>query len=367
MVNWQEIRNFFPAAKNYTYLNAAGGSPVSKQAADAARAFYNEIEQEGDTLYDDWMEKTEVVRKQLADFIHADPRETGFTLNTSHGMNIIANMHENTAEMLTMEDEFPSSTLPWINKNFSVRFIPSQNNQYPIEHIEKHITAKTKILVSSYVQYNTGFRQDIEALGKLCRKHNLTFVLNATQAMGVLPIDIKKIQADYMVFTGLKWPMAGYGIGGLFIRKGLLKKMRYPVAGWQSVAEPEHMDNKNMYLKEAASVFEMGCPHFPNIFALGAALNLLKQIGQENIYNRIMYLSDYFEKAMDKTRIPILSTREKKHRSGITLIGCPDPDQMVKKLLEKGIIVSKRGSGIRVALHIYNNEADIDKFAEAFN
>jgi selenocysteine lyase/cysteine desulfurase len=366
MIDWNNIRNYFPACKKFVYLNAAGGSPVSVQAADAARQFYNEIEQEGDTLYDDWLERTESVRRQLAAFVNAAPDEIAFTQNTSHGMNIVAAMNNPDGEVLTMDDEFPSSTYPWMNAGYKVHFVKPVDGAYPIEHIERHITPKTKILVSSYIQYNTGYRQNIARLGALCEKYGLVFVLNATQAIGAFPMDMELFKVDYMVFTGLKWPMAGYGVGGLFVNKKHLVHKKMPFAGWQSVDDPELMDNKTLKLKLAASSFEVGCPHFPNIFALGAALELLNSIGQAQITSRILDLSRYFvDRLKNNTDFDITSPLQDKSRSGIVVFKCDDPASTVHKLAAQNIIVSKRGVGIRVAFHIFNNEKDVDALINA--
>jgi selenocysteine lyase/cysteine desulfurase len=366
-MDWNTIRDQFPATKKYIYLNAAGGSPVSVLAANAARQFYDEMEQEGDTLYEHWMNKTERVRERVAAFIHADPEEIAFTMNTSHGMNLVASIYSpQEGTVLTMEDEFPSSTLPWINKGYTVTFVESDKYTYPIEHIENHITPQTKFLVSSLVQYSTGFKQNARALGDLCKKHDLIFVLNVTQAIGVIPIDVREYNVDYLMFTGLKWPMAGYGTGVFYINKKMLRHINMPVAGWQSVHYPENMNNTELDLEYSGRAFEMGCPPFATIFALGAAFELLNSIGKQTIYERIMYLSRYFEAAIEQIGFTILSPQKADtSRSGITLIKHHEPDKTVEKLAQEGIIVSKRGSGIRVAFHIYNTEEDIDRLVQA--
>ncbi|MFW5781343.1 MAG: aminotransferase class V-fold PLP-dependent enzyme [Bacteroidota bacterium] len=362
MTDWNRIRSFFPACRKFTYLNPAGGSPVSIQAASAAKNYYDEMLHEGDTLYDLWLERKEKVRTTLARFINASPDEVAFTLNTSHGMNLVAGMIDTSGEILTMHDEFPSTTFPWIHKGVKMKHVMPVDNGYPLENIENAISNHTRALVSSHVQYNTGFRQDAVALGQLCRKYKLIHVLNITQSIGAMPIDARKFEADFMVFTGLKWPMAGYGIGGIYINKEIQENVKFPVAGWQSVELPEEMNNRTMKLQKRAAVLEPGCPHFGNIFALGAALELLDEIGSKNIQERIMELNRYLVKKLQGLKAEIITPLDEKHRSGITVTRHSNAKTIVEKLASRKIIVSARGEGIRISLHIYNNEEDIDCF-----
>ena len=361
MVDWNEVRKEFPVCKKYVYLNPAGGSPVSQSAANEGKRFYDEMLEFGDTYWETWLERTEKVRRTLAEFIGAMREEIGFTTNTSHGMNLVAQMLKDKGTVLTMRDEFPSTTFPWLNQGTEIKFVEPVNHTYPLEAIKKALTPDVKILVSSYVQYNTGFRQDLEALGNFCKENNLIFVVNATQALGIFPVDVKKCNIDFLMFTGLKWATAGYGIGGLYVNKKWLKPDNFPFAGWRSVESPEKMDNLALELKNEASVIESGCPHFPNIFALGGALNMFNRIGPENIASRVIQLNRLLEKKLTDLGLKVICQEEDKHRSGILIVKVDNPKEVVSRLLEKNIIVSARGEGMRISTSFFNNEEDIEK------
>ena len=360
MVDWNKVREEFPVCKRYVYLNPAGGSPVSQSAADEGKRFYDEMLEFGDTYWETWLERTEKVRVQLAEFMGAGRDEIGFTTNTSHGMNLVAQYLKGTGSILTMRDEFPSSTFPWINQKANIKFVEPVNNAYPIEAIKKALTPDVKILVSSYVQYRTGFRQDLEELGKFCNENNLIFVVNATQALGIFPVDVKKCHIDFLMFTGLKWATAGYGIGGLYVNKKWFSPHNFPFAGWRSVETPGKMDNMALDLKNEASVIESGCPHFPNIFALGGALSLFNRIGAENVMNRVLYLNHLIEEKITNLGIDVIVQPDDIHRSGILIAKIPEPKIVVNELFKKNIIVSARGEVVRISASIFNNEDDIE-------
>ncbi|NJK85351.1 MAG: aminotransferase class V-fold PLP-dependent enzyme [Bacteroidales bacterium] len=359
-MDWKAVREEFPVCKKFVYLNPAGGSPVSFSAAAEGKRFYDEMLEGGDTYWDEWLERTEKVRENLSDFIGAEKNEIGLTTNTSTGMNFIAEMLKHEGEVLTMEDEFPSSTFPWINRGIKLNFVKPTLKGYTVDHIEKHITPGIRVLVSSHVQYRTGFRQNLMELGEMCKRKGLVFVVNATQSMGIFEIDVRLCNIDFLIFTGLKWATAGYGIAGLYINKNMLQKYKLPFAGWRSVEYPENMDNSILEIKNSASAIESGCPHFPNIFALGGALNLFNRIGKKNVEERVLYLNRYLEKKLLEKGFPVVPPVSEDNRSGILIVRTSDPKPIVEALFNKNIIVSARGEGLRISVNIFNNEEDIE-------
>lgn len=364
MINWQNIRKQFPVLEKYTYLNPAGGSPMSVMAAEAGKRYFDEMVAEGDVPYDRWMERTEEVRRKVAALLNARADEIGFTMNTSSAMSMIALMLMGSGEVLTMRDEFPSSTVPWINLGYNVRFVDSVNHAYPVSHIEQHITPETRILVSSAVQYCTGFRQDLAALGQLCRKHNLLLVVNATQAIGVMPVDVQKAGIDFMAFSGLKWTTSGYGAGVVFVSRKMAEIYPFPIAGWQSVEHPNGMNNAEWTLRKTASVMEAGCPHFPSVFALGGALDLILSAGADTVHERVTGLNRLLQRKLLQAGFPVITFAEDRNLSGITIIKTANAKTIKEHLLKKNIFVAARGEGIRVSVSFFNNEVDIDTFME---
>ena len=230
-----------------------------------------------------------------------------------------------------------------------------------LNDIQKSITTDTRVLVTSFVQFATGFRQDLAALGRLCRERSLIFVVDATQGMGVFPIDVVNSGIDFLVFSGYKWAQAGYGVGGLYVAPRFLNPTSFPVAGWWSVRDPEAVVNDRLDLKETAAALEVGCPHFAGIFALGAALRLFEEIGKLRIEERIHELTDYLHHRLERERFNIASPLKREQQSGITIVEMHNAPDIVKRLAEKNIIVSARGKGLRVSVHIFNNFDDIDR------
>jgi len=365
-MDWNQIRALFPAAERYTYLNTAAAPPLSVVAAREGKRYYDEMAEYGDVAWESWLSQAEQIREKLAAFVNAEARSIAFTYSTSHGMNLIAGMLDRCGDVLCPADEFPSCTLPWLQQRYRVDFVSSrERGVIDLNDIRKSITANTRVLVTSFVQFATGFRQDLVALGRLCEERNLTFVVDATQGMGVFPIDVVNSGIDFLVFSGYKWAQAGYGVGGLYVAPRFLNPTSFPVAGWWSVLDPEAVVNDRLDLKETAAALEVGCPHFAGIFALGAALTLFEEIGKPRIEERIHELTDRLHGRLDAERLNVASPLKREQRSGITIIEMRDAPDIVKRLAERKIIVSARGKGLRVSVHIFNNFDDIDRLIAA--
>jgi cysteine desulfurase / selenocysteine lyase len=177
-----------------------------------------------------------------------------------------------------------------------------------------------------------------------------------------LKIDVKKWNADFLCTNSYKWLMGGYGGGVFYMKKKWISKFRSSSIGWRSMQHPEFMDNQKIEVKPEASRYEFGCPSFPSIFAVGAAVDYLSGIGMEKIENRILELTDFAVEGLQKKGFKIISPLAKKHRSGIIVFKVKNPQLVCKRLLGKGIYVSARGAGIRIAPHFYNSHNEIEMF-----
>jgi cysteine desulfurase / selenocysteine lyase len=366
MVDWAAVRAEFPAATKYTYLNTAGAPPVSRRAASEAKRYYEEMTADGDLPWPRWVEQVERIRERVASFLHADAGEIAFTYSASHAFSLLAPMLGAPSHVVAMNDEFPSGTLAWLQYGDRVTFVESgAEGEITIEAIEQAITPQTRAVVTSSVMYRTGFRQDLHALGVLCRRRGVKLVVDASQSMGVVDIDVHADGIDALAFAGYKWTMAGYGIGALYVSRDVLRQAKLPAAGWWSARDPEAVIHDRLDLKDTAAALEVGCPHFAGIFALGGALELLNEIGQPGVAARVAELTDYLHRKLDAAGLEIASPRDPARRAGITIVRMEDAPAAVGALAATGIIVTARGAGVRISVQIFNLEEDIDRCVAA--
>ena len=360
---WQKIRADFPITRRCAYLDHASAGPIPKPVAAAYEKYSRVHLQQADFSWPRWVQQREEIRIKTARFINAEPGEIAFTHSTSHGMNLIAELLHRKGKVLCNTLEFPSSTVPWLWRGAQMIFQQDENGAVPLPALKKNLNAGVKTIVSSFVQYGTGYRQDLEALGRL--KKNRFLVVNATQGCGALAIDVKRWQADFLCTNSYKWLLGGYGGGFLYVNRRWLDALKPESAGWRSMREPDRMDNRRLDLRRDAGRYEWGCPAFPVIFAMGAAIDYLTQIGTDRIEKRVLELATFAAESLEENGFEVVTPRvDGKMRSGIVVFRLANAAPVVKKLLAAGFYVSARGAGIRVAPHFYNTFEEIDRFVK---
>ena len=356
---WKEIREDFPITKKRVYLDHASAGPIPRPVKEKIQQYYEEHFNEADFSWFRWMDRREKCRQSVAKLINAEAEEIAFTHSTSQGMNFIAALLANKGKALINTLEFPSSTLPWIWRKADLIWQEPENFGVSLEKLQE-LMAPAKTIISSYVQYATGFRQDLESLGK--SKGDRYLVVNSTQGLGALPVDVKKWNADFLCSNSYKWMMAGYGGGILYINKKWISQMDPDSVGWRSMEDPDAMNNQKIDLRNEAARYEMGVPSFPTIFGVGAAAEYFMQVGLEKIEERILMLTDFAIQNLEKKGFEVITPREKKHRSGIVVFKVDDPKKTQRRLLDNGVYASIRGEGLRIAPHFYNSIEDLEKF-----
>jgi cysteine desulfurase / selenocysteine lyase len=367
MINWDDIRKQFPVTENSTYLNAAAAGPLSRATMAAATEYYQQMMDDADTHWDEWLAKREEVRRKVAAFINAEPDEIALTTNTSSGMNAIVDTLETHGEVISCDLEFPVSTLPWMNRRIPVHLVKSVDGELRLEDIRNATDVRTGVICVSHVQYSNGFRMNLEELGDAKGEHAL--VVNASQSAGVFEIDVKRMKIDALCATGHKWMLSGYGSGFVFLLRELLERTHPRSIGWLSVQEPYAMRNNELHLRpDAAARVELGCPHFAGMFALGASIDLMSEIGIKDIEQRALSLNNRLTTRLMETGWVVLSPiSDEKMRSAETLVAVDEPAGVVAKLAQRKIIVTEKPHGIRVATHLFNNEDDIERLIDALS
>ena len=365
MIDWVGIRNQFPVTQNCVYLNTAAAGPLAQSTAQAGAFYYEQMMNDGDVHWDEWLAQREAVRAQVARFINAEPDEIGFTTNTSSGMNVIVDALEKHGEVISCDLEFPVTTIPWMHRRIPVHLVKSVDGVLRPEDLRAAMNTHTGIISLSYVQYSNGFRVDLEELASLKGQHAL--VVNASQAAGVFEIDVKRMKIDALCATGHKWMLSGYGSGFVYLSRELQAAAQQRTIGWLSVTEPYDLRNNEVHLRHDVSArSELGCPHFAGIFALGASIELMQSIGLANIETRALDLNRKLTSRLSEAGWKVLSPLgEERYRSAETLVAADNPAEVVSKLATQRVFVTQKPEGIRVATDFFNNEDDIEAVIDA--
>ena len=365
MPEWPSIRKQFPVTEHAVYLNTAAAGPLAISTQQAACEYYQLMMNDGDVHWDDWLARREAIRAQVASFINAEPDEIGFTTNTSSGMNLIVDALEHHGEVISNDLEFPVTIIPWMHRRIPVQIIKSVDGVVTTEALRRARDIRSGVISISYVQYSNGFRVDLQQLGENKGEHAL--VVNASQAAGVFEIDVKRMKIDALCSTGHKWMLSGYGSGFVYISKELQAQSKPRTIGWLSVQDPYGDRNNEVHLRHDVSArAELGCPHFPGIFALGASIEMMQSIGLKPIERRALELNRYVTSRLIESGWKVLSPLdEEAHRSAETLVAAENPAEVVSSLAAKKILVSEKPHGFRVATDFFNDEEDVEELIEA--
>lgn len=371
MPDWAKIRKDFPAAEKSKYFMSAAMTPCPKPVLDFIVSGYKRFAEAGDI---DWHRENEAfrnLRKRIGGMIGATMDDVALVANTSTAMSLLALSIKRDAKapfnIVSMMDEFPSSTVPFEYQGIEMRYVEPAAARFSVDSILAKTDGRTVAVVTSHVQYATGFRQDIRSLGNELKKRGIMLVVNATQSFPIFPIDVKEMCIDAMSASTHKWGAAGY-VGTVFYTSPeFRRKHPTPVAGWLSVdtaGEDFVYMKKNAPLKihRSAEQYQPGSINWQTIGALDIALKYFEEIGYENIRGRIFELTDYLIAGLEKLPVEIVSPVESKdERSAIVSFRVGDKSsECVKYLSEKNIHTAFRSGSVRVSVNIFNNEEDID-------
>jgi len=375
MTDWNKVRKDFPISENSVYFLSAAMSPLPKPVFDALIEEYRKIHLRGDIYWLKDMARFKALCANLAEFLNTEPENVTFVQNSSTAMSFIALSFKNQIQrpfnIVSMKDEFPASTVAFEYQKIEMRYVEPLNSRYPIQSILEMTDKQTLAVVTSQVQYSTGFRQDLLKLGEELHKRGILFVVNSTQAFPYYSPDVKASHVDALTASLHKWGLAGY-IGALFFTAAEFReKFPSPLAGWLSLETEggsfiHTAKNVPFRLQRSAHRYELGTFNLQPLLAFQKALDYIDEIGIKAIQDRIIELTDYLIQGLRKRKITLISpVAHKGERSAIVSFTLGDKNEAyIKKWKKKNIYVSQRNGNIRVAVNIFNNFADIDRLLE---
>ena len=183
----------------------------------------------------------------------------------------------------------------WNLKGVKVKFLKSKNRCFDIETFEKAITQRTKVLTVSFVQFFNGFKNDIEKLGKICKQHNIFYVVDAIQGCGNIPIDVKKCHIDLLATGAQKWMLSPVGSGFFYLNKKAKLDLRPVFAGWFGIDWGGNwLDLLRHDLQPDKTVdrFNLSAMPYLQIYGMHSSIKLINSIGVDNIYQHNLALID---------------------------------------------------------------------------
>jgi cysteine desulfurase/selenocysteine lyase len=368
----------FPILRKWDFFNHAGVAPLPRAVSDALRKWAGEAETDS-YLVGTWYKDIERLRLLSARMLNCHRDEIAFVKNTGEGLSIVAQGIDWKPgdRIVTTGVEYPANIYPWMEQarlhGCELVMVAEETDDagrrsVPLEKIlEQVANPKTRLVTISHVEYASGQRNDIAAIGAACRREGKLFCVDCIQSLGVLPVDVRAMNIDFLSADGHKWLLGPEGAGIFYCRRELIESVRPLTIGWMNVINPQDYGNYDYTLKPDAGRFECGTYNVPGLLALKAAVELLGDVGVENIAGRLRFLTDHLIEGLIAKGYEIISPRADGQWSGSVSFISRRHDQaaIVESLRrEHRIEIALREGRLRCSPHFYNTEAQLDQLID---
>jgi cysteine desulfurase/selenocysteine lyase len=372
-MDWDEIRRAeFPVTERWAYFDHAAVAPLPRRSRDRLVEWGDDQVANGVVHWLAWEAKLNTLRDRLATLIGASTDEVAFISSTTHGIGLIAEGFPWSVgdNVVTSAEEYPSNIYPWLNlasRGVTLRIVPSRDGRIAIDDLAAAMDAKTRVLTISHVEFASGFRNDLDGLGQLCRDRGVALFVDAIQGLGPLTIDVAKTPIDFLCADGHKWLLGPEGAGFLYIRRHWIDRLRPIGVGWHSVVGSYNSPTIEMNFKPNAQRWEGGSFTMPGLQAFGASVELLMEIGPARVSARILERAETIREIAGRTGWRVFGSTRPDDVSGIVALESDDvdPNAFARRLRDRGIALACRRGRVRISPHIYNNADDLGRLAEA--
>ena len=365
---WKQYADEFPIRDRLIYLNHAAVAPLPRRVANAMKGWAEDCLFFGSLHYDQWLAAYEGVRVAAARLIGADRSEIAITKNTSEGIATVAmGLDWKPGDrMVGFQEEFPANYFPWKrleSKGVETTWLSATDS---LEQVERACCG-ARLLSTSYVQYLTGFRAKLQAIGEICLRNNCIFMVDAIQGLGAFPVDIRASHIDALATDGHKWLLGPEGCGFLFISKALQDRIEPVEFGWTNVARHSDYASRDMALRPDAGRYECGTLNTIGCFGLRAAIEFLLEVKIERIADAVQELGDQIAAGVQAKGYEVLGSRTPENSAGIVSFRRPgmDASQVVRDLRAAGIMAAPRSGWVRTSPHFYISPQEIERMLEA--
>lgn len=363
----------FPWTRDTIYLNHAGIGPIPERARRALEDHARERVAPTTLTDERLMAVLSAGRAKAARLIGADPGEIALTTNTSFGLNLAARMLPLAPGdiVLVSDQDFPANVFPWrqiADRGVRLEILPRTPAGWPDEArmLERMQDARVKVLAVSHVEFHTGYRLDLDGLGAAARATETFFVVDAIQALGHVPFDVRTTPVDILSCGAQKWLLSPWGSGFMYVRRGLIEQLESPLAGWNAYEGNQNFSTLVDYggkLHSDARRFELWTLPYQDLLGMNLSLDLLDELGIDRIEEHVAHIGRPVREWAHRAGVRLKSP-EGARESGIISLVAADIPEGLATLRAAGVATCVREGGLRLAPHCYNTIEEMERVVE---
>lgn len=371
-IDWDAWREEFPGLKKRTYLNTVSLGQLSRRSRSAVNRFMDLWEERGASAwYSYWLKEVDMLRREFARVVGASPDEVAVMPNISSCLAAIGSAIDLSRrnKVVTCELDFPTLIYHWLAKRdlgVDTVILPSPDRVHvPLEAFEEAVDDRTALVATCRVYFTTGYIQDVKALAEIAHRRGALLLVDDYQGTGQVPIDVKETGVDILVTGGLKWLIGGPGVAYMYVRRDLVPDLVPTVTGWFAHARMFDFDPHHFELREDAARFEAGTPSVAAVYAATAGLEIVNEIGPENLRARTRALNEDLVARLREKGFRLRIPNDPERHAGITIVEFDDPMRVTRELADRRIIVDKRPGAVRISPYFYNTFEENQIIVEA--
>ena len=366
-------RDEFPWADETVYLNHASIGPIPERTRVALDAFNRRRAMPFQLPDRDLVATLAEGRRLVAELISASPEEIALTVNTGFGLGVMARaLPLRPGDVVLVSDrEFPANVYPWLRLRelgVAAELVPTTPEGWPDEAriLERLAEPRVRALAVSLVQFSNGYQADLAALSAATRRSGAFLIVDAIQAVGQVPVDLRRTPVDVLACGAQKWLLSPWGSGFLYVRRELIPTLSPPVTGWMAFEGTDDFNSLTRYdatLRPDARRFELITLPYQDFAGMNVSLGLILELGVERIQAHIRRLHEPVLAWAERAGVRVASPAGARG-SGILCLAPADVDAVFRRLKRARIICSLRERAIRLSPHAYNTLEDMERVVD---
>jgi selenocysteine lyase/cysteine desulfurase len=365
------IRGEFPIFEHTVYANSCSQGALSNRVRAAAEEWLAGWDENG-AEWDFWVERNEAARTAFSALVHAEPDDVAVTTSVSQAVSALVSALDLSGErnrIVISEYEFPTvgqiAHAQELRGAEVVHVRPDADGRIPLERFAEAIDERAALVCCTAVSFRSGHRHDVSALADLAHASGALVLADSYQAVGALELDVRSLGADVITGGTVKYLLGSAGLAFMWIRPDLRSRLLPTQTGWFADEDIFAMSIADYSPHASARRFDSGTPPVPSLYPGVAGMELVAEAGVPAIEEHVRRLVDRLLSGLDELGGSVATSRGVGEYGPLICVVSTDPNALVEALAAEHIVTSTRDSNLRVSLHLYNVEEDVDRILAA--